>query len=524
MAHKFSQNPTANIQRSSFDRSHGYKTTLNSGFLIPFYVDEALPGDTFNLKVTAFARLATPLKPVMDDMFMETFFFSVPVRQVWESWEKFQGEQENPDDSTDFVVPQLTISTGDEVGTIFDYMGIPTDIPENFSVNSLHLRAYNHIYNNWFRKQDLIDSVPVNKGDGPDNGADYNLLRRAKRMDYFTACQPWPQKNNTGLDITIPIGTSAPIASDGELVQIISIETPNEGPEFESVIDVSDNIQARIGPQATGPEGTFTPLYADLTQATGITINDMRESFAIQRVFERDSRGGTRYPEIIKSQFNVSDPQLLVLQRPEFLGGSSTHINVQQVPQTSDQLSGGPGAETPQGNLAAYGTGTMRSHGFVKSFTEHCLLIGIINVRASITYQQGLNRMWSRRTRFDYFLPALANLGEQAVLSKEIFLDGSAADEDVFGYIPRFDEYRYYPSLITGEFRSTHSESLDVWHLAQEFETRPVLGETFIQEDPPIDRIIAVQDEPQFILDCHFNLRCARPMPLYAVPGMIDHF
>ncbi len=516
MSHRFSEVPKATIPRSSFDRSHGYKTTFDAGYLIPFYVDEALPGDTFNLSLTAFARLATPIKPLMDNMFMETFFFSVPVRQIWDNWEKFNGEQTNPDDSTEFTVPIVTLSTGDEVGSIYDYMGIPTDVPGTFAVNSLHLRAYNHIFNNWFRDQNLVDSINVDKSDGPDIAADYVLRRRRKRPDYFTSCLPWPQK---GEPVTVPLGDRATVKTDAAVEGDNIVIGVADSSDFAFMIPGGDN-RLELSVNAVPQE---YQMFADLTTATGISINDLRQSFQIQKLLERDARGGTRYPEILKSHFGVTDPQMLVLQRPEFLGGGSSPININPVEQTSETDPSGPDA-SPQGNLAAYGTVTLRNHGFTKSFTEHCVIIGIVNVRADLTYQQGLNRMWSRQTRFDFYWPALAHIGEQAVLNKELFIQGNTDDDDVFGYQERYAEYRYKPSLITGKFRSTYSESLDIWHLSQEFETLPVLGEEFINDDPPIDRVIAVQDEPHFLFDSYIKLRTARPMPLYGVPGLIDHF
>ena len=528
MTHNVSNTPRADIPRSSFDRSHGYKSTFDIGDLIPFYCDEALPGDTFNLKVTAFARLATPIKPIMDNMFMETFFFSVPIRQVWENWEKFNGEQVNPDDSTDFVVPSMAVGNNLNAESIFDYMGIPVGSFGNdpgWQFNSLHLRAYNHIYNQWFRNENLIDSLPVDRSDGPDNILDYTIQKRAKRPDYFTSALPWPQKGDA---VTVPLGDTAPVTGLGGLNDGTQIPTYGNPTGANSFNNLQDN-DVRWGSGSGLPTGdlgwTFTALEADLSQATGVSINDLRQSFQVQKILERDARGGTRYPEILKAHFGVTDPQMLVLQRPEFLGGGSAPININPVEQTSKtDDTGQPADDSPQGNLAAFGTVTLRNHGFTKSFTEHCLIIGIVNVRADLTYQQGLNRMWSRQTRFDYYWPALSHIGEQSILNQEIKLENDGEDLEVFGYQERYAEYRYKPSLITGKFRSNFAQSLDVWHLSEEFANIPKLNQEFIEDNTPLDRCIAVPDEPHFLFDSYLQLTCARPMPLYGTPGLIDHF
>lgn len=531
MSHDFSRVPKAEIPRSSFDRSHGLKTAFNSGYLIPIFVDEALPGDTFNLNMTGFGRLATPLHPFMDNVFLNTFFFAVPVRLVWDNWQKFNGEQKNPGDSTDYLIPQQvsTAVTGYATNSIFDYMGLPTLVPD-LSHSCLPMRAYNLIWNEWFRDQNLQDSVTVNTGDGPDGDITYQLLRRGKRHDYFTSSLPWPQK---GPGVDIPLGTSAPITGismfDGQ-------SFANAGTASWGTTEAGDRTAGQPG-ISTAPAG-LNPLlisgqsvglvgdanrpqiYADLSQATAATINQLRQAFQIQKLYERDARGGTRYTEIIRAHFNVTSPDAR-LQRPEYLGGGQTPIQLYQVPQTSETGS------TPQANLAAYGTTSMHGHGFSKSFTEHCIIIGLVSVRADLNYQQGLNRMWSRRTKFDFYWPALSMIGEQAVLNKEIYAQGSVdpvSDGLAWGYQERFAEYRYKPSVITGEMRSNAAQSLDTWHLAQDFAELPHLDAAFIEDRPPLERVLAVETEPQIIFDAYFKLRCARPMPLYGVPGLIDHF
>jgi hypothetical protein len=514
MQHSFSQNPDVKTQRSSFDRSHGHKTTFDAGYLIPIMVDEALPGDSFNVDMAGFARLATPLYPLMDNMHMDTHFFAVPKRLVWDNWQKFCGEQIDPNDSTDYVVPTITSPTGGYTdSTIFDYMGLPTGVA-GMEHSALFLRAYNLIYNEWFRDQNLQDSLDVPKGDGPDNSNLYTLQKRGKRHDYFTSCLPWPQK---GESIDIPIGTRAPINTDAQSGDSISVYS-SDMDGYRDLITINGNTNSGIT-LGTGAQTIVDSLYADLSNATAATINQLRQSFQIQRMLEKDARGGTRYTEIIRTHFGVTSPDAR-LQRPEYLGGGSTPVNINQVPQTSATETG----QTPQGNLAAYGTVGFNRHGFTKSFTEHCIIIGLVSVRADLTYQQGLNRMWSRQTRYDFYWPSLANIGEQEVLNKEIFTQGTTADNDVFGYQERYAEYRYKPSQITGKLRSDVSGGLDAWHLSQDFESLPALNASFIEENPPIDRVIAVPSEPHFIFDSYIRMKCARPMPLFGIPGMIDHF
>jgi len=542
-ANRFSQVPRVALPRSTFDRSHAHKTTFNAGYIMPVYVDEALPGDTINMKAEMFARLLSPLKqPILDNMFLDIHYFAVPYRLVYEFWEEMNGEQANPDDPTDYLIPQIVApaSVGVAVGTISDVMGIPVGVPD-LPFSALWHRGYNLIWNTWYRDENLQDSVPVPLDEGPDTYSDYTLLKRAKRDDYFTRALPFPQK---GPDVLLPLGGLAPVVGSGGsnflgYAQPYQDQTPNGGtndPASLAVIQALGNsaVQAAnalgataepitiqmISPQASIAAG----LNADLSNAAAATLNMLRESVTLQHLYELDARGGTRYTEIVKNIFGVSSPDER-LQRPEYLGGGTAAITLNPVAQTSG--TGVTGGTTPLGNLAAIGTVIAHGHGFSQSFTEHGYVIGLVNVRADLTYQQGVRKMWTRSTRYDFYFPAFAMLGEQAILNKEIYSDGSAVDNNVFGYQERWAEYRYSPSQVSGLFRSTSAGTLDAWHLAQKFTSVPGLGQTFIEENPPLSRILAVgaaANGAQLIFDSFFDMKVARPMPLYSVPGLIDHF
>jgi hypothetical protein len=517
---QFVEVPHADIQRSTFDRSFGHKTTFDAGELIPIYADEMLPGDTFSCNLTAFARLATPIHPTMDNAFMDTHFFSVPVRLIWDDFEEFMGETKTYtasgsarlDETPDFTVaapiaPTITAGgSGEAEGSLADYLGVPTK-QAGLIFSALWHRAYTLIWNDWFRDENLQKQATLVTTSGTDSTA-YAVLNRGKRHDYFTSALPWPQK---GADVTIPIGTNAAIKTDGIPGGTSGRPTILDGNDVARMYKLDNsNYVASTTDAVSGA----SPLYADLTEATSATINQLRLAFATQKFLERQARSGSRYIEVIKGHFGVTSPDAR-LQRPQYIGGGSSPVNISPVAQTSST-----DTTTPQGNLSAIGTSVLSGHSFTYSATEHCILIGLVSVRTSLTYQQGLNRMFSRSTIYDYYWPTLSTIGEQAVLNKEIYADGSSADEDVFGYQERYGEYRYKPSLVTGRFRSNATTSLESWHYAQEYSSLPVLGQSWIQQGKAnVQRTLAVATEPQFIFDSLFKLRCTRPMPVTSVPG-----
>lgn len=571
--HRFSDAPAMYMKRTKFDRSHVYKTTFNSGKLIPVFIDEVLPGDTARMSVNYFARLATPIKPIMDNIYLDWFFFFVPNRLVWEHWQNFCFEQEDPDDSTDYVIPTVSATGNSEnayVGSLWDYFGLPVNTSGNLSgISALPFRGVYLIWNEWFRDENLQKSVKIQKGDtnevlnsarateqpswvftsGTSIVPGLACPPRGKRHDYFTSAFPWTQKGpgvSIGLAGTASIIDPTPdsgylLHSNAKQLAVVSA-TRSEGKSGgyrvatgDGVVTFSrygsDSDSSSVGGFAGNTSGAVTvsaqvgsaylgnDSYVDLDTSSIFTINSLRTAFQMQKFYERLARGGSRYTEVLRSFFGVVSPDAR-LQRPEFLGSFTKMVNVNPIAQTS-----ATDTTSPQGNLSAYGVTAAKFHGFNKSFVEHGYIIGFVCARADLTYQQGINKMWLRSTVYDFYWTTFAHLGEQAIELRELYAQGSEDDKKVFGYQERYAEYRYKPSQITGKFRSSVvNGSLDMWHLSQFFKNAPTLNEEFITENPPIKRIIAVPSEPEFLLDIGFRYTTVRPMPMFGTPGLVDHF
>ncbi len=517
--HSFSQTPDSKHPRSSFDRSHSMKCTLDSGLLVPVLVEEILPGDTVSLIMYNFARLATITRPVMDNLRLTCFFFFTANRILWDNWTAFMGSRIDPDDDpTIYTVPQITQGgSGWAEGSMADYFGIPINIP-GVAVNALPFRAANLIWNEWFRDQNLQDSVANLRGDGPDGGSNYVMMRRGKAHDYITSCLPFLQK---GPAVEVPLGTTAPVIATGDATPTFAV-----GGSTSTIGMLADGFTAGWTPSGTTDttaQWSQTKLVANLAGASAATINALRLSNALQILYERDARGGTRYPELMHSQFGVTLPDQQ--WRPEYLGGGSQPITVTPTPQTSRNDTSGNGHYL--GDLGAYGT-SAGAHGFTKSFVEHGWLMGFVSVNADIFYQQALDRKWTRLTREDHYIPALANLGEQSVLNREVYLQDPATsgtdNTDTWGYQERWAEYKYASNSIRGKFRSTATSNLEMYHYGLEFASLPVLGDAFIQDTPPLDRIVAVNTQPEILLDAFFRINHTRVMPTYSVPSLMSRF
>jgi hypothetical protein len=511
MVHSFSDIAKTSAPRSTFDRSHGHKSAIDAGYLYPVFVDEILPGDSIKLSPKILARLSTPLYPLMDNITLDFDLFFVNNRILWENWVKFMGEQRNPSDSTDYTVPTMTSPAGGyDDNSIYDYMGLPPGIA-GYEHSVLPLRAYNVIYDEFYRDENLSTSLWERTGDTGDLETDFAIRSRGKRHDYFSSCLPWPQKNNAD-EVVLPLGTSAPVLGIGTNTQSFTT-----GPLTVYESDGGSDSYGYYGHAGIEIKGTaatngYPDVYADLSNATAATINELRQAVMIQKMLERDARSGTRYGELVRAHFGVTNPDGR-LQRPEFLGRVSGNLNINPVAQT------GTDTTTPVGTLGGFGTIAINQGTIVGSFSEHGWLIGILSTRHDLTYQQGIERFWTRQTRYDHYFPDLAHLGEMAVKNQEIYVQGTSADDDVFGYQEAWADYRYKPSKLSAEMRSSHATSLDAWHLSQEFSSLPTLNSTFIKDAPPMSRVIASGTDPHFILDAYLDYKHTRAMPVFSIPG-----
>ncbi len=520
---RFTQEPSARIGRSQFNRSHGVKKTFDASGLYPIFVDEVLPGDTMTCRLNGFCRLFSPLDaPIMDNIELETFFFYVPNRIMWDHWVDFMGEHRDgagPQD-TDYTIPRiadgLVIAHGSGVtaSQLLSHMGVPHGLATtDVHVNALPFRAYNKIYNEWFRDQNLIVPETEHVDDGPDASGDYGIWMSAKKHDYFTSCLPYLQKGDAvGIALTgFPEVETSQAAGNDVAVWATAVPGYRELDSDGATVDVSANVASAA-----------QCMYVDLSSVVGMDVNVLRQSMAIQRLLEKDARGGTRYVELIKAHFGVTSPDYR-LQRPEYLGGGKSFINVSPVANTSDinAATAAGGADVFQGELRGVATGVIQGHGWAKSFTEHGYIIGIVRARSDITYFQGLDRLFTRQTRYDFYIPELANLGEQSVLNKEIWISNAAADNNVFGYQERWAEYRFKKSEIHGKMNPDAAGALSHWHLAEDFAALPTLGVTFIEDQTPMARVTTIDTEPEFLLDIWFDYKCARPMPVRSVPSLL---
>lgn len=550
----FSLAPHVDISRSRFDRSASLKTSFNVGDVVPFFLDEVLPGDTFSVDTSKVVRMQTLLTPMMDNVYLDTYYFFVPNRLVWEHWKQFCGENTESAwiPETEYTMPQITspADSGWAVGTLADYFGIPTGVP-GLSVSSLPFRAYALIMNEWFRDQNLQDPLVVPTDDstvaGVNTGTFVTDVAKggkpfiaAKYHDYFTSCLPSPQK---GPDVLIPSATAGeyPVVPRSNVVPDSLLDGTRYSAKIYDADDDASKTRAGIGfyVSADGLTGTQTTgilntpsgrtgsvpvinnLWAVASGGLGATINQLRLAFQIQKFYEQQARGGSRYTEVVRSFFGVTSPDAR-LQRPEYLGGNRVPINVNQIIQQSGTESSG----TPQGTVVGQSLTTDSHSDFTKSFTEHGLIIGVMVARYDHTYQQGLNRLWSRKDKFDFYWPVFANIGEQPVKNKEIYAQGNAKDDEVFGYQEAWADYRYKPNMVTGEMRSAYAQSLDVWHLADDYNSLPTLSDAWIREDKStVDRVLAVQSSVsnQLFADIYVKNLCTRPMPMYSIPGLIDH-